>query len=193
MPFRADNLDVDRAMVLVIDIQEKLLPTIDGHELILGASCKLLEAAGIFELPVLATEQYAKGIGPTHGDLLRLLRAAGAQIIDKPTFSACGYDPVRSALAQIDRPQVIVSGIEAHVCVQQTALDLAAMDYDVYVCADAVGSRSRTDYEFALQRVRTAGVLVTTVESVMFELCERCDTDRFKRMLEVIKLSPPQG
>ena len=82
-------------------------------------------------------------------------------------------------------------GIEAHVCVQQTVLDLVTMDYDVFVCADGIGSRSDFDYDVALHRMRQEGAFVTTVEAVLFELCNRCDTDEFKAMLEVIKASPP--
>jgi len=184
---RLDAVDVDRAMVLVIDLQEKLLPLLNGHEAIVQAVCKMLDGVGIFELPVLVTEQYPQGLGPTDASVLKHLETTRFRVLDKPTFSACGYDPVRQALGEIDRPQVIVAGIEAHVCVQQTVLDLVTMDYDVFVCADAIGSRGSLDYEMALARLRQAGGFVTTVESVLFELCQRCDTDRFKRMLDVIK------
>lgn len=187
MFIRPDKLDADQALVLVIDVQEKLLPLVDGHASLVRAVRKLLAAARIFGLPVLATEQYPKGIGPTLAEVRADLNAAGAAILEKPTFSACGTDPVRQALRDRDRDQVVVAGIEAHVCVQQTALDLAAMDYDVFVCADAVGSRARLDSDTSLSRMRQAGVIVTTVESVLFELCERCDTERFKLMLEIIK------
>ena len=90
----------------------------------------------------------------------------------------------------MDRPQVILMGIEAHVCVQQTALDLCAMDYHVFVCADAVGSGRRLDFKCALHRMRQAGAFITTVESVLFELCRRCDTRDFKKMLDIIKTAP---
>jgi len=188
---RAHQLDTDRAFVLVIDLQEKLLPLIRGYEGILRASRELLEVVGVFGLPVLATEQYPKGIGRTHADLRPCLTAAGAKVIEKLTFSACGEPAVRKAMLAIDRPQVILLGIEAHVCVQQTALDLRAMDYDVFVPADATGSRGRLDYEQALARLRQEGAWVGSVESVLFELCHRCDTDRFRAMLEVIKAHPP--
>ena len=116
--------------------------------------------------------------------------------LSRPTAGrarVCGFDPIRVAMNEIDRPQVIVVGIEAHVCVQQTVLDLRTMDYDVFVCGDAVGSRTATDYQVSLQRMRDAGAVLTTVESAMFELCERCDTDRFKQMLKVVKSRPLDG
>lgn len=188
---RANRLDIDRAFVLVIDLQEKLLPLIRQQERIIRASRKLLEGLRVFELPVLATEQYPQGIGRTHPEVRACLEAAQATILEKPTFSACDEPSVREAIQTIDRPQVIVIGIEAHVCVQQTVLDLRAMEYDVFVPADATGSRGRLDYEQALARMRQEGAFVSTVESVLFELCHRCDTERFKAMLKVVKASPP--
>ncbi len=188
---RANQLDLDRALVLVIDLQAQLLPTIGRHGAIVSATCKLLEGTSVFSLPVLATEQYPKGIGPTVPEIRRRLKALDAQVFEKNTFSACDDLNIAEELRRIDRPQVIIAGIEAHICVQQTALDLRTMDYDVFVCADAVGSRGRIDCEQALHRMRQADVLVTTVESVLFELCNQCDTDRFKGMLEVIKAHPP--
>ena len=188
---RANQLDVDRAFVLVVDLQEKLLPLIRRHEEIIRAAKKLLDGARIFGLPVLATEQYSKGLGPTNATIRVFLRTNNATVIEKPTFSACGEPPVREAILTIDRPQVIMVGIEAHVCVQQTALDLVTMDYDVFVCADGVGSRGRLDYETALERMRQEGAIITTVESALFELCNRCDTKQFKAMLEVVKAAPP--
>lgn len=196
---RHDRLEVDRAMVLVIDVQTKLLPLIRGQvwdgppgpSLVVAAICKLLDGAAVFGVPVLATEQYPKGIGPTEASIAERLRRARAPMLEKAAFSACDEEPLRVALRAIDRPQVIVAGIECHVCVQQTVLDLLAMDYDVFVCADATGSRGAMDYERALQRMAHKGAAVTTVESVLFELCHRCDTAAFKAMIEVIKASPP--
>lgn len=188
---RANQLDVDRAFVLVIDLQEKLLPLIAHHERIVEAARKLLEGMRTFNLPVLATEQYPKGLGRTHAPVRVFLRAHNAPTLEKPTFSACGEPAVREAILAIDRPQVVVIGIEAHVCVQQTVLDLVTMDYDVFVCADGIGSRRHLDYDLALHRMQQDGAFVTTVEAVLFELCNRCDTKQFKAMLEVIKASPP--
>jgi len=190
---RPDQLDVERAMVLVIDVQGKLLPLIAGSEQVIAAGRKLLDGAGVFELPVLATEQYPKGLGSTHATIRTALTNRRARVLEKPTFSAWADANVREALLALDRPQIIIAGIETHVCVQQTALDLRSRDYDVFVCADAAGSRGRVDHEVALDRMRQAAVCVTTVESVLFELCQRCDTARFKAMLAVIKARPPSG
>ncbi|MFQ5461424.1 MAG: hydrolase [Phycisphaerae bacterium] len=189
--YRAGKLDVDLAFVLVIDLQEKLLPLIPDQTRVLEAVTKLLRGANVFGLPVVATEQYVKGLGPTDPGIRDRCNSLRATVVEKPTFSACGWEPLRRTMREIDRPQVIVSGIEAHICVLQTALDLRTMDYDVFVCADAVGSRGRLDAEMGIERMRQAGAQITTVESVLFELCGRCDTKAFKEMLEIIKSSPP--
>ena len=188
---RANQLDADRAFVLAIDLQEKLLPLIRHHQRIVSACRKLLEGTRIFELPALATEQYPKGIGRTHEDVRSALEASRARFLEKLTFSAWAESTVREAILAVDRPQVIVLGIEAHVCVQQTTLDLASRDYDVFVCADAVGSRGAMDYEQSLARMRQEGAWVTTVEAVLFELCNRCDIPRFKALSRIIKTMPP--
>ena len=190
---RADKLDVDRALVLGIDLQTALLPSIHHSADVIAQGCKLLAGVRVLELPVLATEQYPKGIGATEPKVRAALDAAGAVLLEKLTFSAVDEPSVREELRRIDCPQVIVLGIEAHVCVQQSVLDLLAQDYQVFVCADAVGSRSPLDYERALARMQQAGAAVTTVESVLFELCHRCDTARFKALLPAIKATPPVG
>jgi len=181
------RLDADLAMLLVIDVQAKLLPAIDHHVEVCFNIGQLVRAAGIFRLPVLATEQYPKGIGATVPDVAELLAAAKAAVLEKAAFSACGDEGVRRELRRIDRPEVILCGIEAHVCVLQTALDLAALGHRVYVCADAVGSRREPDWMWGLRRMEQAGVVVATTEAVLFELCERCDTPRFKELLGLIK------
>ncbi len=190
---RANQLQADRAFVLVVDIQEKLLPAIDHHQRVVSSSCKLLQGTSVFNLPVIATEQYPKGLGTTEATIAACLEQSHAQTFEKMTFSVCDEPTVRTAVNNLDRPQAIVIGIEAHVCVQQTTLDLLAQDFDVFVCADAIGSRGQTDYQCALDRMRQEGAFVTTVESVLFEICNRCDTAQFKDMLNVIKAMPPAG
>lgn len=182
-----NRLDPDRAMLLVIDYQSKLLPFIHNRDPILEAAKLLFKGVAIFKLPILVTEQYPKGIGQTDESLADVLREHNATTIEKMAFSSCGESAVRDKLHEIDRPQVIVCGIEAHVCVQQTVLDLRMMDYDVFVCADAIGSRQPFDYKIALDRMRQSGAQVTTVESVLFELCDECGTPAFKQMIELIK------
>ena len=191
MMIRPNQIAPDRACVVVIDVQAKLLPLIHNYEQLTQACVKLLAGTTIFSIPVVVTEQYAKGLGKTVPPIDVACQKANAQVLEKPTFSAWAEPAVRDALRELDRPQIIVIGIEAHVCVQQTVLDLMSRDFDVFVCADAVGSRGPVDYQCALERMRQEGAWVTTVESMLFECCNRCDTPQFKRMLEVIKSAPP--
>ena len=183
----AMRLDPDRAMLLVIDVQTKLLGHIHEAADLLSATVQLIRGVHVFQLPGLATVQYVKGLGPTHAALDRCLTESGIATLEKAAFSACGDEPVRERLRQIDRPQVIVAGIEAHVCVQQTVLDLRSMDHEVYVCADAVSSRRAFDRDTALARMRAAGATVTSVESALFELCEFSGTPQFKQLREIVK------
>jgi len=188
---RHDQLDVDRAMLLVIDIQEKILALVNGRERVVANSRKMIEAAKVLGIPVLATEQYPKGLGHTVAPLHEALLEVQAQVIEKPAFSCWAEPAVREAILKLDRTQVIVIGIETHVCVQQTVLDLLSRDYTTFVCSDAVGGRGVLNHSIALDRMRHAGAAITTVEAVMFELCGRTDIPRFKPMLEIIKASPP--
>ena len=190
---RPDKLQPERAMVLEIDLQEKLLPSIRHHEDVVAQARKLIDGAAVFELPVVATEQYPQGIGATDAGVKASLEAAKAQLLTKLTFSAWDEPVVAEAIRALDRPQVIVLGIETHVCVQQSVLDLLTVGCQVYVPADAVGSRAKLDDKRALRRMQHAGAYVTTVESMLFELCHRCDTPRFKALLPVIKATPPRG
>ena len=188
--FNPSRLDRDRAMVLVIDLQARLLPRIEANKEVTAAVQQLLCGAEIFSVPVLASEQNPSGVGPTIEPVADLLGKVDAPVLEKTTLSCCGDEGLREALRHIDRPQIIVCGIEAHVCVQQTVLDLLAMDYQVYVCADAVGSRRGLDLDPGLSRMQQAGAVVTTVEAVLFELGERYDSPQFRQLLELIKSRP---
>jgi nicotinamidase-related amidase len=188
--YHALKLDADRTALLVIDVQEKLLPLIADHERVLANIQRLIRGAAIFDVPVVATEQYPQGIGVTEAGVAGELASAAARRHQKMAFSVCGDEGLRAELNRIDRPQFILAGIETHVCVLQTALDLIAQDYGVFVCADATGSRAKLDYDLGLARMRQAGAIVTTVESALFELCRECGTQRFKRMLRLIKERP---
>lgn len=190
--YRAEQSSPDRALLLVIDLQEKILPLVRDYRSVVERSRVMIEGARAFGLPVMVTEQYPRGLGSTEASIVAAAKEAGGEFHEKPTFSAWAHAPIRERLIQLDRPQVIVVGIETHVCVQQTALDLRSRDFDVFVCADAVGSRGLTNHETALDRMRQAGALVTTVESVLFELCGTTDAPPFKAMLDVVKRNPPK-
>jgi len=181
------SIDRHQAMLLIIDVQTRLLPHIEEHPLVTATAGALLETAQGFDLPVLATVQYTRGLGPTVEPLARLLAERHSAPIEKVAFSVWREQACRERLLGLGRSQVIVAGIEAHVCVQQSVLDLLGAGYQPVVCADAVSSRRSFDRVHALERMRAAGAVVTTAEAVMFELCEVSGTPAFKRMLEVVK------
>lgn len=176
------RLDAAGAALLVIDLQEKLLPAMHEAEACLAAASKLIAAADVLAVPVLATEQYPAGLGPTCSSIRSLLSNRAPH--EKLCFTAC-VDPVMAQLQA--RTQVIITGIEAHVCVQQSVLDLLRSGFGVWVCADGVTSRRPLDKQVALERMRQAGAVVTTAESAIFELLGRAGTDQFKQILKIVK------
>jgi nicotinamidase-related amidase len=176
---------------MVIDLQEKLVPLVRRHKRVITAAGALLDGASIFDLPVVATEQYPAGIGHSVDAIARRVWDRGGTFHEKLSFSGWADPPIRAAILALDRPQAVLVGIETHVCIQQMALDLASRDYEVFVCADAVSSRGRLDERYALRRMHREGVNITTVESVLFALCGRCDSDKFKSMLGIIKNMAP--
>jgi Isochorismatase family len=165
--------------LVVIDIQERLAAVMPDREPVLRAASILLEAAGRLEIPVLLTEQYPKGLGPTAPDIAAKL-PRNATRVEKTTFSACGALP-------LERPQVVIAGMEAHVCVLQTALELAAAGREVFVAADAVCSRAQSNYANALDRMKSAGVIVTNTESVVFEWLRDAANEHFRALSKLIR------
>lgn len=182
---RVDRILLDRAQLLVVDIQERLVPKIHGADGVIAKAIQMIEAAAVLDLPTTISEQYVKGLGPT--DARVAAAAATAPRFEKLTFSFCADAACSARLADVLRPQVLLVGIEAHVCVLQTALDLIDKQFVPVVLADAVGSRSPRDAETAIERVRGAGAVVTTVESVIFELLRESGTELFKRILPIVK------
>jgi isochorismate hydrolase len=173
------------AQLLIVDIQERLLPQIADHARVVAAAEQMIRAAAVLDLPVTLSEQYPRGLGPTTPAIAAA--AAGAPRLEKLTFSFCADKKCRERIAAVLRPQVLLVGIEAHVCVYQTALDLLEMQMQPVVLADAVGSRRVLDYQVALDGLRAAGAVVTTVESAIFQLLHESGTELFKRMLPLVK------
>lgn len=178
------QMSPDNTALLVVDVQDKLLPAIHEAETCVEACQRMVRAAQVLEVPVIVTEQYPAGLGRTCAALLSLL--AGIPIIEKTRFSAC-VDATINRLREVNRPHVVVVGIEAHVCVQQSVLDLLRLGHVPYVCRDAVASRRPLDRDTAIERMRQAGAVVTTTESAIFELLGRAGTEAFKRVLAIVK------
>lgn len=180
-----DRLSREQAQLLVVDLQEKLVPAIADSAALLSQAERMIRAALILGLPITVSEQYPRGLGPTV-PMIRIA-AKDAVRLEKTTFSLCADPACRQRLSDLARRQVLIVGIETHVCVQQTALDLLAMQMRPVVLADAVGSRRPVDYMVALDGLRAAGATVTTVESAIFQLLHEAGTELFKRMLPVVR------
>ncbi|MCS7049483.1 MAG: isochorismatase family protein [Verrucomicrobiae bacterium] len=179
------RLTTDNAAVVVIDPQEKLMAAMPRRAEVTSAIEKLVRAADILHLPALLTLQYVKGLGPVCAELSDV--CAKLPAFEKLHFSCCGSDQFVSALKATGRQRILLCGIEAHVCVQQTAIDLLNRGLFVYVCADAVTSRRELDYLIAIERMRDCGAVITTVESAVFELLRQAGTDTFKACLPLFK------
>jgi nicotinamidase-related amidase len=169
--------------LLVIDVQEKLVPKIVDVEHMLRNIAFLLDVARLLDLPVQCTEQYPKGLGSTVSQLAEKLPHRAA----KTAFSCCAVPSVVQVLHREARPKVLLCGIETHVCVLHTALDLLALDFRVYVAVDAVGSRYRIDHDIALRRLEHAGVILTTTEMCAFEWLGGSSHPQFKVVSKLIQ------
>jgi nicotinamidase-related amidase len=185
MPY-APLADLQNAALVVIDVQEKLAPHIAEHAGVCSTIVKLIRAARVLALPVVWTEQNPRGLGATLAPI-RESMPPGAQALSKETFSCWGDVAFREQLQRTMREHIVVVGIEAHVCVQQTVLDLLRVDYTVFVPADGIGSRRVLDRDVSLSRMAGAGALVTTAEAVIMELQQRFTTPTFKAVLDIIK------
>ena len=191
-PLRSPELlSAAESLLLVVDLQERLLPVIHDHAAVTSACVRLLRGAAIFGVPAVMTEQYPKGLGATVPEIAAAaasLDPANLTRAEKLRFGAAeatGWPPAGER--DDGRHQVVLAGIETHVCILQTALDLISQGYRVYLAADASGSRRTFDRDVALQRLRDSGVTITTTESVLFEWCEEAGTDRFKQLRDLVK------
>jgi nicotinamidase-related amidase len=187
LPRSPDLMNAEDSALLVVDAQVKLLEIIPQRARIVWNIRRLLDAADALRVPVAATEQYPDRLSPTVPELREPIGAAP----NKLCFSACVCGELFDAWRADSRYRVLLCGIESHVCVLQTALDLAAAGFEPYVAVDAVGSRYAIDYEIALRRMESSGVTLTTTEAAMFEWCRTADRPEFKKISALAKESPP--
>jgi nicotinamidase-related amidase len=178
-----DRLDPARSGLLVIDLQEKLCPAIRSADAVERQTHRLIDAARLMGIPAAATVQYPRGLGP----LLPSLRDAFPSPQEKVVFSAAVCRDPLDRWAGDGRDQIVVTGVETHVCVQQTVLDLIAEGLRPYVVAEAVASRHGRDHEVAMDRMRDSGATITTVESVLFEWLGTADRAEFKAVSAIVK------
>ncbi len=172
------------ALLLVIDYQEKLVGAMHNHETVTADIVRLMQGMALLQVPMIVTEQYPKGLGPTIDELTH--EFGGETPLEKMTFSCCGNDGFWNRLKKTGRKQIVAVGIETHVCVLQTVLDLLANGYQVHIPKTAVSSRAHENRDNALQRMNQAGAIITNVESVLFELLVEAGTDDFKKVRKLI-------
>jgi nicotinamidase-related amidase len=180
-------LDRNASVLLVVDVQTKLMPLIGHSDWVQWNIERLLVGAKILGVRVDGSEQYPAGLGPTVEPLAKHL----PRVAEKRLFSCRECTDLISAWANDGIRQVVVVGIETHVCVLQTALDLLSAGFEVYVVADAVGSRTDLDREIALSRMSQVGITVTTTESVLFEWCETSSAPEFKQISQLVRQIAP--
>ena len=169
--------------LLVIDMQEKLLPKIAGVEHVVQNLSFLLEASRLIDIPVLATEQYPKGLGGTLPSLIPHLPKRW----EKTAFSCCAVPELLDTLGREARIKVLLTGIETHVCVLNTALDLLARDFHVFLAVDTLGSRYRQDHEVAIRRMECEGAILTTAETAVFELLGDSRAPHFREISQLVQ------
>lgn len=167
----------------MVDLQEKLLARMSDRERVVAQSARLLQAARLLGIPHFATEQYPEGLGPSVPEIAELVKDRPS----KTTFHCCTVPQLLEQLYGQNVRHVTVCGIETHVCVAQTALELLRLGFRVQVPADAIASRHKVDRDFALRRLERAGVVLSTTEAVLFEWVERSDRPEFKAISAMVK------
>lgn len=183
-PYRIERNDTQ---AMLIDVQERLTPFIHDNEKIVHKIVTLIQGLQALEIPVMLNEQYKKGLGETLPEIMAVLTEKNQTSYEKVTFSACDNQESWNYLAQQNRNNVLLFGVETHVCVMQTALDLLDNGMQPIIIADAVGSRNPYDKKIAIRRIRRTGAVVTTTEAILFELCRSSKDPAFKTISQLVK------
>lgn len=178
--FTAEN-----SAVVIIDIQEKLFRVMYEKEALSSNIQKLIKGIQIMDIPIIVTEQNPDGLGLTIPEISNIL--PGLQPIPKFSFSCCGEESFQRKLEELHRKQVLITGIETHICVYQTAIDLLSLGYEVQIVADCVSSRTQENRDLALNRMSMEGALLTSTEMVLFELLKTAKEERFKAISAIVK------
>jgi isochorismate hydrolase len=182
------TLTRERAVLVVCDVQDRLFPAMDAdhREEVMRNIKVLATSARRLSVPIVVTEQYPKGLGHTLPELMETL-GPDIEPHEKVTFSCYGAETFRARLEASGAREIVLTGIEAHVCVLMSALDLVATGHTVHVVADAVTSRSQANWRFAMEQLRQADAVVTTTETVLFQLLRQADTDEFRELARLVR------
>jgi nicotinamidase-related amidase len=178
-------LTVEEAILVIIDVQEKLTRVIFQKEKLIDNLQKLIKGIQVLEIPIIVTEQYPQGLGKTIPEITGVL--SGIQPIPKLSFSCQGDNNFMRALKSSGRRQVLVSGIESHVCVYQTVRDLIDLGYEVHVVTDTVSSRTVENRDIAFNLMSRMGAVLTSTETVLFELLKIAEGEKFKKISQIVK------
>jgi len=181
------RLRAEDAVLLVVDMQEKLVPTIHGHPGVISSIRLMMRAARALDMPVLLTTQYAKGLGSTDPRIMEM--APEVTPIDKTSFSCFGSGDFKRALEGTGRPSLILCGVESHICVLQTGLDARALGRDVHLVTDASSSYNEENKQRGQRRLEQAGCVLTTTEMAVFELLGASGSPAFKSLLPALQLA----
>ena len=175
----------ENTAALIIDIQERLFPHIHDHEALAGCTEILVKGLQVLGIPLAVTQQYTRGLGPTVEPVASLFRDFSP--IEKTAFSCCDEPAVIKHMIEAGRDFLLLAGIETHVCILQTAVDLLERGYQPVVIEDCVGSRRNQDKVTALERMRKEGAILSSCESILFELCRFSGTDEFRAISALVK------
>ena len=178
-------LKLDNIVLVIIDVQGKLSQLMYDKEILFDNLVKIIKGAHVLEIPIIWNEQNPQKLGPTISEIKNLL--VNLQPIPKISFSCCGNENFMNKLKTENRKQVLIVGIETHVCVYQTTMDLLNLGYEVHVVVDAVSSRTKGDKQIGLEKMKTLGANLTSVETALFELLRVAEGDKFKMISKIVK------
>jgi len=177
----------DQTLLVVVDMQEPFLRAIRDREWLMKNVQMLIQAAGILRVPVITTLQYAERMGGLVAEISELMQETAPAPLNKICFSCVGSTPFLAALEEVGRPQILLCGVETHICVSQTALDLAHLGFQVHVAADAVSARSLELHKLGMERMRDNHIQPCASEAAVYELLREAGTPEFKAILQLVK------
>ena len=180
------TLNENDSLILIIDIQEKLLNSVYNKEILKNKSLIIAKTASLLNIPVIITEQYPKGLGSTIGELKEAL-SNNANYYEKTSFSALDNPEIMNTITKMNKKQIVIFGIETHICVSQTAIALAERGYDVTLIKDASGSRAETEHNAGIDRMKEFGIHIITTEIALFEWLKSSKHEKFKEIQTLIK------
>ena len=178
-------LSKENTALVVVDIQEKLLPYVIDKEKVVENVQMLIKFADIMSIPIILTEHYPKGLGTTVLEVSEVLKNYAP--LKKVLFSCCGAKGFISRLKELGISRIMIVGIESHICVSQTTLDMMHAGFEVHVIADAISSRTSRNLEIGIEKMRQFGAIISSTEMAMYEIMERADTEEFKEVLKLVK------